>query len=89
MAVGNIIGSSLFNILAVLGIVGVVGPNPFDHAVIVRDYPIMIGLVIMFYLFTRRIPKDSSFVIQRWLGGSLLLLFFIYQGVILFGGPSS
>ncbi len=88
MAVGNVIGSSLFNILAVLGIVGIVGPNPFDHAVIVRDYPLMIGLVILFYLLTRRIPKDGSFVMQRWLGGALLLLFFIYQSVILFGGPS-
>ena len=88
MAVGNIIGSSLFNILAVLGIVGIVGPNTFDHAVIIRDYPLMIGLVILFYLLTRRIPKDGSFVIQRWLGGGLLLLFFVYQGVILFGGPT-
>ena len=88
MAIGNVIGSSLFNILAVLGIVGIVGPNPFDHDVIIRDYPLMIGLVIIFYLLTRRIPKDGTFVMQRWLGGGLLLLFFIYQSVILFGGPS-
>lgn len=86
MAVGNVIGSCLFNILAVLGIVGIVGPNPFDQAVIVRDYPLMIGLVIIFYLLTRRISGDQSFTIQRWVGGGLLCLFFIYQAAILWGG---
>lgn len=86
MAVGNIIGSSLFNILAVLGIVGIVGPNSFDHAVLIRDYPLMLGLVIMFYLVTRRVSKGESFIMQRWLGGGLLALFFVYQSVILLGG---
>ena len=89
IAVGNVVGSSLFNILAVLGIVGIVGPGTFDHSVIVRDYPLMMGLVLVFYLITRRTPKDQSFVIQRWVGGALLLSFFVYQGVILFGASTS
>ena len=88
MAVGNIIGSSLFNILAVLGVVGIVGPDSFNHDVIERDYPIMLGLVVLFYLGTRRIPPKDSIIIPQWLGGLLLLLFFIYQSVILFGGNS-
>lgn len=86
IAVGNVIGSSLFNILAVLGIVGLVGPNAFDSAVVIRDYPLMIGLVIVFYLVTRRTPKHQSFIIQRWVGGALLALFIAYQGFILLGG---
>ena len=86
IAVGNVIGSSLFNILAVLGIVGLVGPNAFDSAVVIRDYPLMIGLVIVFYLITRRAPKHQSFIIQRWVGGALLALFIAYQGFILLGG---
>ena len=89
IAVGNVIGSSLFNILAVLGIVGLVGPNTFDRAVVARDYPIMIGLVIVFYLFTRSTPRDQSFTVQRWLGGGLLLLFVVYQGAILLGASSA
>ena len=88
IAVGNVIGSSLFNILAVLGIVGIVGPNPFDGAVLVRDYPLMLALVVIFYLITRRGPRNQPFVIQRWVGGALLLLFCIYQGAILIGGPT-
>ena len=89
MAIGNVIGSSLFNILAVLGIVGIVGPNTFNNEVIVRDYPIMLGLVVLFYLVTRRVPKGESYVIHRWVGGVLLLSFFVYQGFILFGGSPS
>ena len=89
IAVGNVIGSSLFNILAVLGIVGLVGPNTFDRAVVARDYPIMIGLVIVFYLFTRSTPRDQSFTVQRWLGGGLLLLFVVYQGAVLLGASSA
>ena len=86
MAVGNVIGSSLFNILAVLGIVGIVGPNTFNNEVIVRDYPIMLGLVVLFYLVTRLTPKGESFVMRRWVGAVLLVSFFVYQGFILFGG---
>ena len=88
MAVGNVIGSGLFNILAVLGIVGIVGPNTFNGEVIVRDYPLMLALVVIFYLFTRRCSGNQSFVIKRWVGGGLLALFFIYQGIILFGSTS-
>ena len=57
-----VVGSSLFNILAVLGVVGIVGPNRFDHDVIERDYPLMLGLVVLFYLVTRRIPPKDSIV---------------------------
>ncbi|PWQ93173.1 calcium/sodium antiporter [Leucothrix arctica] len=89
MAVGNVIGSSLFNILAVLGIAGIVGPNTFSNEVIVRDYPIMLGLVVLFYLVTRFVPKGESFVIHRWVGAVLLISFFVYQGFILFGGSPS
>ena len=88
LAVGNVIGSCMFNILAVLGVVGLVGPNIFSSEVLVRDYPIMLGLVAIFYLVTRRVARGESFVLQRWVGGALLLVFIVYQSIILFGGLS-
>ena len=79
IAVGNVVGSSLFNILAVLGISGIVGPGPFDTVVLTRDYPLMVGLAIALYLLARGIRKSGHGTIQRWAGGLLLAVFVIYQ----------
>ena len=80
IAVGNVVGSSLFNILAVLGISGIVGPGPFDTVVLTRDYPLMVGLAIALYLLARGIRKSGHGTIQRWAGGLLLAVFVVYQG---------
>jgi cation:H+ antiporter len=58
MAVGGIVGSNLFNILAVLGIAGVVGPGEFEADVLLRDYPLMIALTAALY-FMGRVGKST------------------------------
>ena len=50
IAIGNIIGSNMFNLLAVLGIAAVVQPGPLVPAVITRDYPVMIGLAVVLFV---------------------------------------
>jgi cation:H+ antiporter len=39
IAVGNIVGSNIFNLFGVLGLPGIIAPGPFDHAVLWRDFP--------------------------------------------------
>jgi cation:H+ antiporter len=46
IAIGNIIGSNIFNLLAVLPIPGLIAPLVIDSAVIERDYMTMLGLTI-------------------------------------------
>jgi len=46
IAVGNVIGSNMFNILAVLGIPGLIAPHKLDSFVLIRDYPVMLLLGI-------------------------------------------
>ena len=46
IALGNIIGSNTFNLLAVMSIPGVVSPQILDPHVGIRDYPIMAGLTV-------------------------------------------
>ena len=84
MAVGNIIGSNLFNILAVLGIAGVIGPGGFDAEVLTRDFPIMIGLAVALYLMARGLRKTGHGCIQRWAGALLLAVFVAYQAWLFF-----
>lgn len=56
VAIGGIIGSNIFNILAVGGAAGLAGGVEFDPASLRVDIPIMIiaALVLSFYVFTRR-----------------------------------
>ncbi len=79
MAVGGIVGSNLFNILAVLGIAGVIDPGSFDAAVLSRDFPLMIALAIALYLMARGLRNTGSGNINRIEGGILLAIFITYQ----------
>jgi cation:H+ antiporter len=48
--IGNVIGSNIFNILAVLGIPAIITNIHVDHAVLYRDLPVMFAITIAFYL---------------------------------------
>lgn len=47
MAIGNIIGSNIFNILAVMSLPGLFGLAPMDDAVFWRDYASMAGITLL------------------------------------------
>lgn len=51
IAIGNIIGSNMFNLLGVLGIPGLIGAVTLDDNVLSRDYPVMLGLSILLFVF--------------------------------------
>ncbi len=82
LAVGNIVGSNLFNTLAVLAIPGLVQPLTVPDGVLERDMPIMIGLTVLLLLFSFGCFKNSRFKINRGKGIVLLLAFFAYEGLI-------
>ncbi|WP_456405037.1 calcium/sodium antiporter [Thiolapillus sp.] len=79
LAVGNIVGSNLFNILAVLGIAGAIGPSAIDNAVLYRDFPLMLTLAVALYLMARGFNRSGHGLIKRWAGVVLLLVFLAYQ----------
>lgn len=47
LAIGNVIGSNLYNMLAVLSIPAMIHPTEFDQAVLMRDMPVMLGLSLL------------------------------------------
>ena len=76
IAIGNVIGSNMFNMLAVIGIPGMIHATDFDSVVLLRDFPIMIGLTLLmgWMVFIHGTGK-----FDRAEGSTLLLCFIAYQ----------
>lgn len=51
ISLGNLLGSNVFNIFAVLGITSLVKPIPVDYFLVYIDLPIMLGFVVLLGLF--------------------------------------
>ena len=51
LAVSNVIGSNLFNLLIVLGVCSVIRPTSVAEDVIKKDYPISLGAALLFVVF--------------------------------------
>lgn len=50
IAIGNVIGSNMFNLLGVMGLPGVLAPTLLEPGVLTRDYPLMIGLTLALFV---------------------------------------
>jgi cation:H+ antiporter len=81
MAIGNVIGSNIFNILAVLGIGALINPADIDPFASTRDAWVMIGATIALLLMALNFKGTRR--INRFEGGLLLAGFIGYQ-VLLF-----
>ena len=87
LALGNIIGSNIFNILGVMALPGLIRPGTFDSAVLTRDYPMMLGLTIALLIFSIAWRKGTTGVLARLEGGLLLIgyigyMFWLYTDLI-------
>lgn len=79
IAIGNIIGSNMFNMLAVLGLPTLIQPDVFEAAVLVRDFPAMILLTLM---LGAMVFVSSKGKLIRAEGIALLSVFILYQYVL-------
>ncbi len=79
IAVGNVIGSNIFNILIVLGIPAIINPVEFDSIVLTRDFLAMILLALLLgWMLIFNTPSKFS----RMNGLVLFLCFIAYQNII-------
>jgi len=51
IALGNVLGSNLFNTLAVVGIAGTISPLGFERVVVSRDMTVMAVLTVSLFIF--------------------------------------
>ena len=79
IAVGNIVGSNIFNLLCVLGLAALVSPNPIMVAAnaLAFDFPVMIAVAIaclpIFF---------NGYAINRWEGGVFVAYYALYTAYL-------
>lgn len=82
LALGNVIGSNLFNTLAVVGLAGIIHPLDVDPELLSRDWPVVAcltaALLVMGYGFKGRQGR-----INRFEGGLLLFVFVGYTSYLI------
>lgn len=81
LVMGNVIGSNLFNSLAVIGLPALMMDFNISSDAITRDLPVMVGLTVLVY-FLSRFPGSSACSITRLKGFFLLSAFLLYQGFL-------
>ena len=80
LAIGNIVGSNLFNILAVLAIPGIIAPGVVDAAASTRDFYMVLATSSALAVFILLSGRARS--LKRWHGVVLLCTFIAYQLVL-------
>jgi len=80
MVVGNVIGSNLFNTIAVLAIPGLIHPSNVPEDVLSRDYPIMLMLTVLLFLVSYKFSKKH--IINRFEGVVLISVFSTYMWIL-------
>ncbi|MCW8988333.1 MAG: calcium/sodium antiporter [Gammaproteobacteria bacterium] len=80
IAIGNIIGSNMFNLLVVFGIPGLMSPHIIEPAILERDFPFMIGLSIALFVMAYGFKGEGR--LNRYEGGLLLAGYTIYMVVL-------
>jgi len=82
LMIGNIIGSNLFNLLAVLAMPALIAPSLLSAEVVYIDYVIMLGLTVVMLLFA--LPRKGSTKISRIEGVLLAGAFISYMLLLYF-----
>ncbi len=77
LAIGNIIGSNIFNLLAVLGIAGIIHETSVIREVLLLHFPVMIGFTLALFAMTYNFTGSER--INRLEGVALLTAFSGYH----------
>lgn len=78
LAIGNVVGSNLWNLLAVLSVPGLIAPGLVPEEAISRDLLVMLALTVALFAMGR--SSRTQGVINRTEGALLLSCFIAYQG---------
>ncbi|WP_105104428.1 calcium/sodium antiporter [Microbulbifer pacificus] len=84
IAIGNVVGSNMFNLLAVVGIAGAIAPMPeVPHELITRDWPMVLGLTVALFIFGYGF-RNRQGRINRFEGAALLAAYIAYTAYLIY-----
>ena len=75
IAVGNVIGSNIFNLLLIMGVTSLVSPMPYDRIFNPGQF-VMIGSTLLLFIMMFN-PKRHR--IDRWEGAILVIIYILYS----------
>ena len=78
IAIGNVIGSNVFNILLILGLTSTISPMEIEGITTI-DMAVMLLSVILVWLFSR-----TRYTVERWEGAVLVLGYLAYLAWMLY-----
>jgi cation:H+ antiporter len=80
IALGNVVGSNIFNVFFILGVSAVIRPLPFNPAANVDMGALMAASILLFiFMFTGRVR-----IMGRWEGALALLIYALYVVYLLY-----
>jgi cation:H+ antiporter len=80
IAIGNVVGSNIFNTLAVVGLAGLFGPIAAPPEILTRDLPVMAALSVALVVICVGFGRQGR--INRLEGATLLAVFLGYTGYL-------
>ncbi|HMO34653.1 MAG TPA: hypothetical protein PKA06_01290, partial [Gemmatales bacterium] len=81
MAIGNVIGSNMFNILVILGVSGMLSPLPVEATLVQNDGAWMMATTLLLFPL-----MASGFRINRMEAGLLIAVYAVYLSLLLYQG---
>nr|WP_321299167.1 calcium/sodium antiporter [uncultured Sphaerochaeta sp.] len=85
IAMGNVIGSNLFNTTAVVGIASAINPFAVDKLVLTRDMVVMSALTISLFIIGYGFRKGRKGRVNRFEGAGLIVVYIAYTIILLTG----
>lgn len=83
IALGNVVGSNIFNLLAVLPVAGVIGPAAIELTDILRDYGFVLGITLLLgVLCLGRVTMGRDCLLGRLTGGMFLAIYCLYYYLV-------
>jgi cation:H+ antiporter len=81
LAIGNIVGSNFFNILAVVGAAALIAPGALPPSVLSLHLFVMVAFTLV--LFTMTYEYEGTGTISRVEGAALLIAYLAYDGYVI------